>query len=358
MIGQKNQWRCPHGISKARRMWIFSIILWCLTNGLSRGEGYNAASLNPTDLLPGKKELMEWSSVSPPEVYLEEGLFDYMDGGAELYLEFNFKRVAIQEYTNKQGSSFMIEVYQMDSPNNAYGIYSFDTRGEHPVIGQGATYSSGLLKFWKDRFFCRILSLDQGENLKSIIFAIGEKIAARILTEGARPHILTYVPRENITPESIHYFHQRVTLNNFYYLSDKNVLNLNEKTEGVFFEYKPGGKIAKVILIRYPRTEDSLAAFKKFLNLYLQDKDFNNVGSNEEKEIIRSVRDGEYMGIKLDRDYLVLVFETRNKQICQDILRGMSRRLRVRKSECMVSPFCCLVRRTLAHGQNHDPSHR
>jgi hypothetical protein len=329
MICGRDQWCKPDGFPKIRRTWIISIILGSLLYGVSFGSEEKAASLSPIDLLPKIHDLKGWKSADPPDVYMGEELFDYMDGGAELYLEFNFKQVAIQEYIYNKSSSLMIEIYQMDSPKNAYGIYSFDTRGEHPIIGQGATYSSGLLKFWKGPFFCRILSLDRGEKMRSLIFVIGEKIAAKIPTEGTKSQLLTYVPRENIIPESIHYFHQRVTLNNFYYLSDKNILNLNEATEGVFFEYQHQEKPVKVILIGYPRIKDSLAAFQDFINSYLQDKDFKNLGSIEEKEIIRPMGNGEYMGIKLARDYLVLIFETRNKQICRELFGVIDKRLGV-----------------------------
>lgn len=318
-----------YGFARIGRIWIFSIILGYLLYGLSSGNQERAASLRPTGLLPNSQDLKGWQPVRPPDVYTGEELFNYIDGGAELYLEFNFKQVAIQEYHNNVGSSLMIEVYEMDSPKNAYGIYSLDTRGEHPTIGQEATYGVGLLKFWKDRFFCRILSLDLGKAMKKeVILSVGEKIAAKIPSEGARPQILDYIPRENTVPESIHYFHQRVALNNFYYLSNKNILNLTEETEGVFFEYQLQEKPAKVILIKYPREKDSLVAFKKFLNLYFEDKGINDSRFTEGKEIIKPMQDGQYAGIKLYRAYLILALETKDKKNCQGLLASIAKGLR------------------------------
>lgn len=215
----------------------------------------------------------------------------------------------------------------MDSPENAYGLYSFDTRGEHPAIGQEAAYSFGLLKLWKDRFLCRILSLDTEEAMKGVIFSLGEKIAAKIASGGSKSPILAYVPKESIVPESIHYFHQRVTLNNFYYLSNENILNLNRETEGVFFEHQIPGKSAKVIVIRYPRTSDSQAAFEKARDVYFQVRKLEDSGPNDEKPIIKSIKPGEYAGMKWAQNYLILILGAQDQQSCQDLMDSMVKRM-------------------------------
>lgn len=315
------------GFARRGQVWILSALLGCLSYGLSLGGEEGSASLKPTDLLPKDQDLKGWQSEGPPSVYTGEELFDYINGGAELYLEFNFKQVGVQEYRNDAGSSLVVEVYEMDSPKNAYGLYSFDTRGEHPAIGQEATYSFGLLKFWKDRFLCRILSLDAEEAMKGVIFSLGEKIAAKIPSEGTKSPILAYVPKENVVPESIHYFHQRVTLNNFYFLSDENILNLNQETEGVFFEVHISGKTAKIIFIRYPRPQDSQAAFEKFLSFHFQEKNPKAFGSTGKNEMVKRVQNGEFHGMKWSRNHLIIILGTSDEQSCQDLLGNMAKRL-------------------------------
>ena len=55
--------------------------------------------------------------------YAGKALFGYIDGGAELYLEYGFKKLGRQEvlYSNEK---FIVEVYQMAGPNEAYGVFS------------------------------------------------------------------------------------------------------------------------------------------------------------------------------------------------------------------------------------------
>ena len=135
------------------------------------------------------------------------------------------------------------------------------------------------------------------------------------------------VPGENIVPESIHYFHQKVTLNNFYFLSDENILNLNQETEGVFFEVQLSGKTAKIIFIRYPRPQDSQAAFEKFRSVHFQEKTPKTFESTGKNEMVKRMPNGEFHGTKWTRNHLIIILGTSDEQSCQDLLGNMAKRL-------------------------------
>ena len=55
--------------------------------------------------------------------YTQESLFGYMNGGAELYLEYGFEKLQVSELKYK-GHDLKIEIYKMESPAMAFGIYS------------------------------------------------------------------------------------------------------------------------------------------------------------------------------------------------------------------------------------------
>jgi hypothetical protein len=52
-----------------------------------------------------------------------ESLFGYMDGGAELYLEYGFSSALITEIV-LEGGRFKTEVFRMNGPYEAFGIFS------------------------------------------------------------------------------------------------------------------------------------------------------------------------------------------------------------------------------------------
>ncbi|MBI2876211.1 MAG: hypothetical protein HYY20_04955 [Candidatus Tectomicrobia bacterium] len=287
---------------------------------LSFGQFAGSEGLNPGTLLPPAEPLKGWKAQGEPLSYRGERLIDYIDGGAELYFEYGFQEAGVQEYVHTSGATLTVEIYQLDRPENAYGIYSFDTRGEHPAIGQEATYGFGLLRFWKGRFFCRLLSLSEEKGVRQDLLALGKGIAERILEEGKRPELLSHLPRTRVVPESVRYFHQPVALSNIYYLSNENLLNLNAQTEAVFFEYQLPTQPAKVILVHYPQDADAGAAYRRFIRTYFP----KEKGNKAREVLIGRAEKGEYAGIRRSKRLLILAFATKEREACRKILEEMS----------------------------------
>lgn len=275
--------------------------------------------MKPIDLISNIGELEKWSEISV-NFYGGKQLTEYINGGAELYFAYNFKEACIKEYKNSFGSDLVLEIYEMDKSENAYGIYSFDTDGEHPQIGQEATYANGLLKFWKHRFFIRILYAGEDPNVKGVILSIGKEIAHRIRYNGVKPEILSRIPPTQVVSESLHYFHKNICLNNFYYLSDENILNLNDETEAVTFEYEIGKQLLRVILVQYSKPEDAKDAYSQFIRSYFFDRLIQDPKLSTNCEFIGKVEKGKYTGIRVSETFLIIAFEAEDEDSCRRIL--------------------------------------
>lgn len=52
-----------------------------------------------------------------------ESLYGYIDGGADLYMEYGFAAVQVVEFTHLKGK-YKIEIYRMNNPESAFGIFS------------------------------------------------------------------------------------------------------------------------------------------------------------------------------------------------------------------------------------------
>lgn len=52
-----------------------------------------------------------------------DGLWGYINGGADLYLEYGFEQVTVQEVQIGK-AAYKVDIYRMDSPEAAYGVYS------------------------------------------------------------------------------------------------------------------------------------------------------------------------------------------------------------------------------------------
>jgi len=55
--------------------------------------------------------------------FTETSLYGYIDGGAELYLEYGFDTLVVTELTS-QAKDIKVEVYRMKDPEAAFGIFS------------------------------------------------------------------------------------------------------------------------------------------------------------------------------------------------------------------------------------------
>jgi hypothetical protein len=281
------------------------IIMMC---GCSGGSG------ELKGFLPSSSDVQGTKKEGRPQVYKGIKLFDYMNGGAELYYEYNFEQACVQRYQTAHGE-VTVEIYQMDLPANAYGIYTFDTQGEHPAIGQDATYERGLLGFWKGRYFVRVFA--ESEDLKETLLALGRAITQKIPEEGARPDILAALPPLWVEGGSLLYFRGMIALNNSYFLSHQDVLSLGKATEGITFQYKPEAQPLRVIMVRYPDRPQAEEAFQS-----LQASEVITEGALKEGFFLGKSRRG-YGGAAVAGDLVILVLDGAKPQTVTRALRSL-----------------------------------
>ena len=62
-------------------------------------------------LLPEGPELRCWTKDGDHQSFEGEDLFIYIDGGAEIYFEYGFRRVIVQDYRNDAGSRLSLEIF-------------------------------------------------------------------------------------------------------------------------------------------------------------------------------------------------------------------------------------------------------
>jgi hypothetical protein len=130
----------------------------------------------PTDgFLPG------WKG-GPVKKYLSrDQLFAYMDGGAEVYLDYRFKRLEVREYTGPEKATLTIEIYEFETPQDAFGIFSQDTTGQAVDLGQGARASETLARFWKGSSYLRAFTWQSRPDLEGIPLQFLRAMAPKIM---------------------------------------------------------------------------------------------------------------------------------------------------------------------------------
>ena len=261
--------------------------------------------------LPG--EILGWRTDGADKVFTRQNIFDYMDGGGEIYLAYDFQRLLTREYANSGAPRIVAEVYQMASSRDAYGVFTHDTDGQPVSVGQAALYSAGLLRFWKDRFFVRLQAEDETPEVKAALMALGMQIASGIPQEGGKPSLLAALPPQGRIDSSVHYFHTSVSLNIHYFLADSNLLNLNSKTEAVLARYQQGSDKPYLLVVRYPRPGDAQAAFEQFSKVYLRE-------SPAEDAVFVKLEKGQFAGGRREDRALLLVFEAGSRESTEKLV--------------------------------------
>jgi hypothetical protein len=232
---------------RKRLAWVFVVVIIALGGcGAPAGSGPV-----PEDLLPASGAVTGWERSGEAEVYVPDDLFDYMDGQAELFFVYNFERLATQEYTRGQEGPIIVEVYQVTSPADAYGLFSFYATGEPVDLGSGGAMEPGrLISFWRGRFYARVFAY--GEAEQESLLALARQVAAGMPEGGALPELVARLPQENLVPGSARFFHQKLSLDNLLWLGDENILNLSEQTDAVLAAYAYDDAKTHLLVVEYP----------------------------------------------------------------------------------------------------------
>lgn len=267
-------------------------------------------------LLPQKAKGFEKSELA--KSFDRKNLYDYLDGGAELYLAYDFQNLLVQDY--KAGEkSITVEVYSTGTSQDAFGIYSLDQEGENIQIGDRANYGSGLLKFWKGNYFVRITDMNGNDHNKEAILELGNDIDGKMKMKGLEPKLLSKLPSEGLIPNSQRFFHKQIILNNLYFLSTENLLNLNESTSVVMGDYLLGKMSLKLLLVSYPDTSSAKSAFVNFCTKYLRVASSGN-------RVIQKIEEGKFVGAELEKNYLWLTFESKDEKATGAFLQNIRKR--------------------------------
>lgn len=237
------------------------------------------------DLAPKlPKQVLDWKASGEDAVYDRKTLYDYMDGGAEVYLAFDFRQVFVRKYADAAGNELVLDIYDMGSPAEAFGMFSCDRQDPEAGIGQGSEYGPGLLRFWRGRYFVSVTVAGDEAKAEAAVLALGKAVAPLLGPDGPLPEMIRLLPRAGLKAGRTAYFHNNIHLSNRYFVSSENILSLDAGTECLFAEYDAaGGDSARLLLVRYPSADAATAAARSFRTAFLPGADADGTAKTESK---------------------------------------------------------------------------
>lgn len=290
----------------------------------------------------------QWSEIGGTRIFHGIALSDYINGGSEAYYAYGFREVAVRDFENESGARLTVEIYEMDRPENAYGIYSTDSAGERWSMGADASYGDGLLRFWKGPYFVRIMCHPPDPSIEAIIRGIGHMVAEAIergdpSPKSLRPEFFLSLPPESgVVADSVCYFHRQTSLNNIRFISDENLLHLGDDVDAITWEEQvpntegegrgSAAATLRQIALNYPSESRAEAAARDLGDKYLNIDIAHDAGSRT--PLTASLKNGKFAALDRRAAWVVVSIDAPSAETaCQAVERTVKKLGRAPEAE-------------------------
>ncbi len=139
-----------------------------------------------------------------PSFYKPDTLYQYIDGGADIYLLYEFRSLLHQDF--KSGDAELTaDIYDMGKPEDAFGMYAAERSPGYKFIAIGVEgyRSAGILNFLQDHYYVKLSG--SGANAAALLDQFARILSRRIGGSRTLPALLEKLPQENRVKHSEQY---------------------------------------------------------------------------------------------------------------------------------------------------------
>ncbi|MFH2005305.1 MAG: DUF6599 family protein [bacterium] len=201
-----------------------------------------------------------WQADDSGREYHPKTIFDALNGGAEIYLDYGFQRLLMREYRKPRRPGLTLHLFELKSAPDAYGLFTHEREGAPAGVGEDSDYSGGLLRFWQGRYFVTILSPRDTAEVKQAALSLGREVAARLPRGGRRPSMIRWLPEPGRRAHSTKYLHTHAALMHHLRLGAENVLGLDRATAVALASYGAQPDAMHALAVRFPSPQRATAA--------------------------------------------------------------------------------------------------
>jgi hypothetical protein len=272
--------------------------------------------------LPENGAAASWSKDGDPQEFAGEDLYTYIDGGAEIYQEYGFRRVVIQDYRNPAGRSVSLEIFQMETPAAAYGMFTFKRSGKGKIVplGTGGELEDYYLNFWKGTFLVTLTGFDETAGTIEGILAVGGAVDAKIPDRAGPPDLVSALPERGLKPGSLKYLKGLLALNNVYPFYTARGLDFREAVGGGY------GDGATLLVLDYGTTGALREAVDELGHYLAASERFKKLAGNAPEIDTLRVVDGKgrYLGLMARKTRLYIGIGP-NSEVVSSLLQQPAR---------------------------------
>lgn len=280
--------------------WLALLLIFLVANAAAGQAPENLAGY-----LPASGEVAGLTQSDTPQGYHGDDLYRMIDGGADIYHEYGFRQVLSAEYMDGRGKIIKLEMYAMESPAAAYGIYSFKVGegGKVLAIGQEGLIEDYYLNFWKGNLQVTVIGQDAEDETTQGVVALAETVAARIAQTGERPELADLLLHEPLPFSNPKYLRGTLGLMNNYVFDRENIFRVRDgfigDVEGgrvMVFRYASASESAEA----YTYATTKLTAGTRFTNQSRQGNQYTMVDRKQEYVMVKQT--GRHIAIAIGPD--------------------------------------------------------
>ncbi len=296
-----------------------------------------ALSHMPKPDLPQK--VGAWTRPESPRLIDARNIYAYMDGAGELYVSYRFRSLEVFDYKGRGPEKILVEIYYMGTPDDAYGLLSLDWGGEAVALDgstpavkgvslahpPAALYGKGLLRLRAGRLYARVLASRETPATRKAVLALGRAIAAG-RQPGPVPGLIHKLPGDigphwKLRPDRVSFFRSYLVLNNIFYVSHTNLLDLDHSVEAVMAVYQktesnPRRRI-HFLMVKYETKDLAAQAVKHFQAAYLPE----HKASGGSAAIQTSKIEDGWLAYRLKDRYVLIVFQAPDQDLARTLIQ-------------------------------------
>jgi len=281
-------------------------------------EGSNEIRFNKIEYLLKREGVEITRDVG---IYKGMELYDYINGGADIYFEYGFKH-AKEIHAKYKESEFEISIYDMGDNAGAFGILTYSQYdGMKALRGViNGRMSSSKAIFCVSRYFVMIQSQSfENEVSDEIIYITGilNKLKEK---EDFKVNLSKHLPEKDRINYSEKIIVGEIGLSSLvYYISD--LVKLSKKAPGYYGRYSFQGNEAKLLVIQMSKN-DSKSAVKKISEKLIGK--YNKIEDVGSRTCYISSK-GLYNLVYYENGKLILIFDGKEKNSVKSLIKSLSK---------------------------------
>lgn len=186
------------------------------------GSGEGAGSAAPKAVAKGEPLEINLPGIKPmgaTEFYNADNLFEKIDGRAPAYLSFNFQQLRSRSFEVEKGGGSFVDVYEyrMDTPVNAFGIFSLERDPKGAPFDFATDGYGGEMGFFFRQGACyvQVIASDRNPRTMELAKAIAENRAKTLPADDSGLAGRRRLPADGMAAGSVTFVQENAQGQNF-----------------------------------------------------------------------------------------------------------------------------------------------